>query len=119
MRHRKKKVILGRERGPRKALLRSLAESLILHGAITTTIAKAKALRGIVEPLVTIAKGGKTVMVERRLRQALYTDRAVRKLMVEIAPKYTDRRGGYTRIVKMGTRGNDRGDTARIEFLSL
>lgn len=117
MRHRKKKITLGRERGPRKALMRSLAESLILHGAITTTLAKAKALRGIVEPLVTIAKLAGTLIAERKLRQTLYTDGAVRKLLKEIAPKYAARQGGYTRIVKTGTRGNDHGDAARIEFV--
>lgn len=117
MRHRKKKITLGRERGPRKALMRGLAESLILHGAITTTIAKAKALRGVVEPLVTIAKAGGILIAERKLRQTLYTDQAVRKLLKEIAPKYATRQGGYTRIVKVGVRGNDHGITARIEFV--
>jgi large subunit ribosomal protein L17 len=116
MRHRKKKITLGRERGPRLALMRGLAESLILHGTITTTEAKAKALRGIVEPLVTTAKAG-TLVAERRVRRTLYTDQAVRKLMREIAPKYKERPGGYTRVTKLGVRASDRGSVARIEFV--
>ena len=117
MRHRKKKITLGRERSSRVALLRGLAESLILHGAIVTTEAKAKALRSVVEPLVTTAKAG-TIVSQRILRRTLYTDRAIQKLMGEIAPKYKERKGGYTRIVKVGVRRSDGGRTARIEFVS-
>ena len=95
MRHRKKKTTLGRERQQRQALLRSLADSLIAHGAIVTTLAKAKALRPFVEPLVTKAKRA-TLSDRRSVMKVLYTDAAVRTLFSEIGPKYKDRRGGYT-----------------------
>lgn len=116
MRHRKQKSTLGRERGPRVALFRNLAESLILHGAVVTTLAKAKALRGMVEPLVTKAKGG-ALTDRRNIIRALYTEKAVKKLITHIAPRYKDRQGGYTRVVKLGNRVNDKGEKARIEFV--
>lgn len=116
MRHQKKTIKLGREAGPRKALMRSLAESLILHGGITTTIAKAKALRTVVEPLVTKAKHGKPADLEK-VRATLYTKKAVLALTKEIAPRYLERRGGYTRIIKLGNRFNDSAEMVRIEFV--
>lgn len=116
MRHKKKGVKLGRERGQRKALMRSLAESLVLHGSLITTKAKAKALKTVIEPLVTKAKRNNEV--DRGLiMKVLYTGRAVNKLTKEIAPRYADRKGGYTRIVKLGYRNNDSAETAKIEFV--
>ena len=116
MRHAKKKVTLGRERGPREALLRSLAESLILHGSIQTTQAKARAVRGFVEPLVTKAKKG-TLAERRMLISTLYTDAAVNKMMNDIGPRYKEREGGYTRTTKIGQRYNDAAPMVRIEFV--
>lgn len=116
MRHQKKTIILGRKRGPRRALLRSLTESLVLHGSIRTTKAKAKALRTVVEPLVTKAKRG-TLADRRQVMRVLYTDKAVNMLLQEIAPRYTERSGGYTRIVKLGPRSNDAAEMVRIEFV--
>ncbi|MBI5728457.1 MAG: 50S ribosomal protein L17 [Candidatus Magasanikbacteria bacterium] len=118
MRHRKQKITLGREAAARQALLRSLAESLILHGSIRTTRGKARALRLFVEPLVTRAKRN-TLDDRRRLLAALYTDSAVRKLLSEIAPGYKDRAGGYTRVIKLGGQGarNDAAEMVRIEFV--
>lgn len=116
MRHQKKKATLGREKAQREALLRNLAESLILHGSIKTTKAKAKALRTFVEPLVTKAKK-KTLASERNIRKVLYTDAAINKLTREIAPRYADRAGGYTRIIKIGTRTNDAAEVVHIEFV--
>lgn len=116
MRHRKKKIILGREAGPRLALMRSLAESLILHGSIKTTSAKARALRPYVERLVTKAKSG-TVTDRRYARAKLFTETAVKKLFSDVAPKYKERSGGYIRITKLGRRVSDAGETARIEFV--
>jgi large subunit ribosomal protein L17 len=116
MRHRKKKITLGRESAPRRALMRALAESLIVHGSIVTTEAKAKALRTVVEPLVTKAKKG-TLTDRRSAMKVLYTDGAVRKLFADIAPRYAERKGGYTRITKLGRRANDNGVRARIEFV--
>lgn len=117
MRHRKKKVTLGREKQQREALLRSLAESLILHDGIRTTKAKAKALRTFVEPLVTKAKRG-TLTDRRSLLSILYTDEVVNKLLTEIAPRYVERPGGYTRIITLAPRANDGAEMARIEFVS-
>lgn len=116
MRHRKKNVKLGRVKGPRTALLRGLAESLVLSGGMTTTAAKAKAVRGVIEPLVTKAK--KNRPIDRELITAtLYTGKAIKKLIEEIAPRYTERQGGYTRIIKLGYRKNDAGEKVRIEFV--
>lgn len=116
MRHAKKKITLGRERNQRVALMRALAESIVLHGSIETTLAKAKALRSFVEPLVTKAKRG-TLADRRNVLKVLYTDKAVKKLFTEIAPKYQTRPGGYTRVTKLGYRALDQGAKARIEFV--
>ncbi len=98
------------------ALLRGLAESLIVHEHIETTSAKARALRRFVEPLVTSAKRG-TLSDRRRVMRVLYTDHAVRKLFATIAPRYASRAGGYTRVTKMGFRSADNGEKVRIEFV--
>lgn len=96
--------------------MKNLAESLILHGGIVTTKAKAKALRTVVEPLVTIAKQGK-LSDRRRLISELYTDAAVKKLMDDLGPRYKERAGGYTRIIKVGFRPTDGAEKVRIEFV--
>ena len=116
MRHKVKKTTLGRKKAPREAMLRNLAESLILNNSIKTTEAKAKALRGIIEPLITKARSN-TLAARRNIIKVLYTEKAVKKLMEEIGPKYKDRQGGYTRITKLGKRVNDAAPTARIEFV--
>lgn len=116
MRHRKKKIILGREAGPRKALMKNLAQSLILHGGIRTTAAKARAMRPYVERLVTTAKSG-TIAARRSAKSKLFTETAVKKLFTDVAPKYKERAGGYTRIIKLGRRASDAGETVRIEFV--
>ncbi|MCF6276447.1 MAG: 50S ribosomal protein L17 [Candidatus Magasanikbacteria bacterium] len=116
MRHRKQKFTLGREKAHRTALIKNLAESLILHGAIETTEAKAKALKTYVEPLVTKAR--KNTLASRRLViRKLFTEKAVKKLMEEVAPKYVEREGGYTRIIKLRTRKNDGAPIVKIEFV--
>jgi len=116
MRHHKKKVTLGRVIGPRKALLRSLVESLVLHESMTTTLAKAKAARSVVERLITRAKKNRPVDREFAM-STLYTGKAVKKLFDTIAPRYAERKGGYTRIVKLGLRPNDAGQKAKIEMV--
>lgn len=116
MRHRKSTKSFGRVKAQREALLRNLADSLILHGRIETTLAKAKALRSFVEPLVTKAKKG-GLAKRRELTSVLYTDKAVQLLMDEIGPKYKERPGGYTRITKTGPRLNDGAEMAVIEFV--
>lgn len=116
MRHNSKKITLGRETAPRKALMRNLAESLILNGSIRTTQAKAKALRRVIEPLVTKAKKGDLASL-RNIKKVLFTRDALEVLLKEVAPRYTERKGGYTRIVKLGARVNDAAEMARIEFV--
>jgi large subunit ribosomal protein L17 len=116
MRHNNKNPILGRETAPRKALMRNLAESLILHGAIRTTRAKARALRGVVEPIVTKAKSG-TLSDMRNIKKVLFTREALDILMKEIGPRYVERAGGYTRMIKLAPRANDAADMVRIEFV--
>lgn len=117
MRHNKKKITLGREKKPREAMFRNLAQSLILHGNIRTTQAKAKALRGVVERLITVAKKANGLTARRELLTVLYINEAVGKLMKEIGPKYKDRNGGYTRVVKLPPRKNDGALMARIELV--
>lgn len=117
MKHKQKTRTLGRVRKQRTALLRGLALSLIEHGKIKTTEAKAKELRPYVERLVTSAKEG-SVAARRRVSTRLGepTTDAVSKLFSDIAPKYKERAGGYTRIIKMGRTLAGR-DEAVIEFV--
>ena len=122
MRHAKKERKFGREKNVRNALLRGLAISLIKHGKIETTEAKAKELRKFVEPLVTIAKKATTndgkVTASRLVSSRLVNNRIeVKKLVNEIAPKYVTTPGGYTRIIKTGTRLSDSAKMAVIEFV--
>ena len=117
MQHKKQNRTLGRTRRQRAALIRGLAVDLIQKGKIVTTEAKAKELRPYVERLVTYGKKG-TVAARRRVATNLGEPRpvVVTKLFEEIAPTYKDRRGGYTRITKMGTRSFGRRE-AVIEFV--
>lgn len=105
MQHSKNKRTLGRTRSQRTALMRGLAVSLIEKGQITTTAAKAKELRPFAERLVTYGKKG-TVAARRNAATKLGepNDTIIKKLFDEIAPKYADRDGGYTRIIKLGTK---------------
>lgn len=116
MRHKKKKATLGREKAQRGALMRNLAESLILNGSIKTTKAKARALRVFVEPLITKAKKN-DLTTRRNLLKVLYTTEAVNKLLNDVAPNYLQRAGGYTRITKLGARANDAAEMAKIELV--
>lgn len=116
MRHLKHKVTLDRKTGPRKALLRHLVESVILYEKVKTTQAKAKAAQPLVERAVTVSKRG-TLVARRALVDELYTENAVRKCMEVLGPRYRDRRGGYTRIVKLGERKGDNAPVVQIEFV--
>ncbi len=116
MRHKKKGRKLGRKVGNRKALLRNLACQLILHKKIKTTDPKAKELRSFIEPLITLAK--KDSLHSRRLIiKKIPKKNVVRILFKEIAPLFTTRPGGYTRITKLGLRDNDRAPVSIIEFV--
>ena len=117
MRHQKKTVKLGRTQGHRNALLANLAVSLIEHGQIKTTVAKAKAVRPFVEKLVTKAKTGTLHARRMALADLRHNEIAVRKLFTEIGPLNAERKGGYTRIVKLGMRRSDAAEMAIIEWV--
>lgn len=116
MRHHVAKRTLNRDKRQRTALMRSLARSLVLHEGITTTVAKAKELRPLIERLVTASKAN-TVASRRSVSARLPSPEAVKKLHDTLAPRYKDRNGGYTRIVKLGRIGTRVGEQARIEFV--
>lgn len=116
MRHRNIKKPLGRTAGPRKSLIRNLAVSLILHGRIITTIAKARTLRPFVEQCVTRGKRA-TLQNRRLLIGRLGNVAAANKLLTDYGKRYASRNGGYTRILKVGIRTGDAGHTALIEFV--
>ncbi|MEX1027304.1 MAG: 50S ribosomal protein L17 [Candidatus Paceibacterota bacterium] len=115
MRHHKTTRTLGRVSRQRKALLCSLARSLVLHGRIQTTEAKAKELRPFAEKLVTEAKKETQASI-RRVENKIGPDARV-KLCSELAPGYKERQGGYTRIVKLPYRTSDAASLAIIEFV--
>ena len=118
MRHNKAVNHLGRKSGHRKALLANLATSLILHKRITTTVAKAKALKPYVEPLITKSKED-TTHSRRIVFSYLKNKEAVTELFRTIAPKIADRPGGYLRILHLGFRKGDAADMALIEFVDF
>ena len=118
MRHRKKGRKLGVNPSHRRAMLSNLAENLILHKRIKTTEARAKELRRYIDPLVTKAKKGdlnSIRMITRKIRHK----NILGILLNDIAPVYENRNGGYTRIVKLGFRDNDRASVALIEFVDM
>ena len=117
MRHHRTRHKLSRESAQRKALLMNLSRDVIDHGRIRTTHAKAKALRPEVEKLITLAKRG-DLHARRQAMAALGQDKfVVYKLFEEVAPRYTDRPGGYTRILKLGPRPSDATEMALIELV--
>lgn len=116
MKHRRKQVTLDRKRGPRKALLRGLATSVILYENVNTTLAKAKAVRPIVERLITTGRA-KTLASRRRLMRTLTVESAVNKILEELGPRYASRQGGYTRIIKLGARQGDGAEIAQIQLV--
>ena len=115
MRHNKKFNHLGRTASHRSAMLANMAISLIEHKRITTTVAKAKALKKYVEPLITKAKDDSTNS-RRVVFSYLQNKEAIKTLFGEVAEKVGDRPGGYTRIIKLGTR---QGDAAQVCFIEL
>jgi large subunit ribosomal protein L17 len=116
MRHQKKKGKLSRDAAHRRSLIRTMSKQLIQHERIQTTQPKAKALRPEFEKLITLAKRG-DLHARRQALSHLNQDKfAVHKLFEEIAPRYAQRNGGYTRIVKLGPR---RSDSAEMVFLEL
>jgi large subunit ribosomal protein L17 len=116
MRHKKTGRKLNRNSPQRGALMKGLAISIIEHESVRTTLAKAKEIRGFLEPLVTLAK--KNTVANQRIAYArLQSKPAVAKLFDELGPRYTDRPGGYLRIIKRGFRAGDKSPAAQIEFV--
>ena len=116
MRHRKSGRHLGRTSAHRKAMYRNMAASLIEHEVIKTTVPKAKELRRVAEPLITLAKED-TVANRRLAFSRLRNQAAVGKLFAELGPRYQERAGGYTRILKAGYRAGDAAPVAYIELV--
>jgi large subunit ribosomal protein L17 len=121
MRHLRKGRKLNRTASHRRALMRNLSSSLILHKRIQTTDAKAKELRTFVEPLITFAKQG-TLHARRQVLRTLpgkHGQKVTAILFDEIAPQMADRPGGYTRIIKLGYRTNDRAPVSMVELVDM
>ena len=117
MRHRKTGRKLNRNSSHRIALMRSLAISIILHESVKTTLAKAKEIRGFLEPLVTLSKVN-NVANQRKVYAKLRDKAAVAKLFNEIGPRFVKRPGGYLRVIKRGYRSGDKSPMAQVEFLT-
>ncbi len=116
MRHRKSGRKLGRNSSHRTAMYRNMAASLVQHETIRTTLPKAKELRRVVEPLITLAK--QDGVSRRRLAfSRLRDDAAVGKLFNELGPRFKDRPGGYLRILKVGYRAGDAAPMALVQLL--
>ena len=116
MRHRKRTAKLGRTGSHRTAMLANLVCSLIKHKRVTTTLAKAKAARSVAEKMVTLGKTG-TIHARRLAAARLHQEDAVKILFNEIAPASKERRGGYTRIVKLLRRQGDAAEEAILEWV--
>ena len=116
MRHRKSGRKLNRNSPQRSALKKGLAISIIEHESVKTTLAKAKEIRGFLEPLVTLAKEN-SVANQRLAYARLQSKEAVAKLFDELGPRYKDRPGGYLRVIKGGYRPGDKAPAAQIEFV--
>ncbi len=115
MRHARSGKKLGRDSAHRKALYSNLAGALITHGRIETTEAKAKAVRPYAEKLITLGKRG-DLHARRQAMAELRSNDVVHKLFADIAPRFSERNGGYTRVVKLGPR---QGDAAAMVYLEL
>ena len=106
----------GRASGPRRAMFRIMVTDLLRHGQIKTTVAKAKAIRPLTEKMVSLGKGG--TLHDRRQAAAFITDKTVVKAVFdEIAPRFEERNGGYTRITRLGVRAGDAAEMALIELI--
>tara|TARA_B100000427_G_scaffold184843_1_gene153706 strand:+ start:165 stop:566 length:402 start_codon:yes stop_codon:yes gene_type:complete len=116
MRHRKTGRKLNRNSPQRNSLKKGLAISIIEHESVNTTLAKAKEIRGFLEPLVTLAKEN-TVANQRLAYSKLRSKEAVAKLFDELGPRYKDRPGGYLRVIKSGLRNGDKAPSAQVEFV--
>lgn len=118
MRHLKSYRKLGRVTSHRKAMLRNMATSLLEHERIETTLPKAKELRAVVEKLITLGKKG-SLHHRRNAASFIYSDEIVRKVFSDIAVRFKDRPGGYTRILRKGPRFGDGAEMALIELVDF
>jgi large subunit ribosomal protein L17 len=118
MRHRKAGRKLGRPADQRVALLRNLVSSVLWHGAIETTEAKAKSARPLVEQMVTLAKSN-SLHARRLARRVVDDETVIKKLFDEIGPFYKERSGGYARIIKLGKRRGDGTGIAKLELIDF
>jgi len=116
MRHQLSGKKLGRNSSQRKALLRSLVTSFVQKERIRTTLSKAKATRPIAEKMITLAKTN-SLHTRRQALQYIYNKDAVKKLFEDIGPRFTERPGGYTRIIKLGPRAGDGAEMAILELV--
>jgi large subunit ribosomal protein L17 len=115
MRHQRSGKKLGRDPAHRKALYSNLAGALIEHGRISTTVAKAKAVKPFAEKMITLGKRG-DLHARRQALAALRSNDVVHRLFADVAPRFTERPGGYTRIVRLGQR---QGDAAEMVYFEL
>lgn len=116
MRHRVKGTILSREKAPREMMMRNLASSILMYEKVKTTTAKAKAIRTMVEKMITLAKKG-DLASRRQIIEVLPQKLAVKKAMDVLGARYKDRQGGYTRIIKLGARKGDGAEIVQIELV--
>lgn len=118
MRHRKKTIKLGRKTSHREAMLSNMVCSLIQEKRITTTLPKARAVRPLAEKMVTLGKRG-DLHARRQAISKLKSQKSVHELFASIAPAFSERTGGYTRIVKLGTRPSDASEMAILEWVDV
>ena len=116
MRHRNKTKTLDRKKGPRELMLRNLASSILLYEKVKTTRAKAAVVRPLVERMITASKAG-DLAARRGLIKVLLQKNAVKKAIEVLGVRYKNRPGGYTRIVKLGTRAGDGAEIVQIELV--
>jgi large subunit ribosomal protein L17 len=116
MRHRKAKYKLGMRTSHRQAMLRNMVTSLMEHEAITTTDAKAKAIRSLADKMITLGKRG-DLHARRLALRVIRSKKIAKRLFEEIAPRYANRDGGYTRVVKKGFRPGDRAPISVVELV--
>jgi len=116
MRHRKAKYKLGMRTSHRKAMLRNMVTSLLEHESITTTDARAKALRSMADKMITLGKRG-DLHARRQALSVIRSKVVARRLFEEIAPRYANREGGYVRVIKKGPRAGDRAAMSVVELV--
>ncbi len=116
MRHRKARYKLGMNSSHRQAMLRNMVTSLLEHESIKTTDARAKALRSLADKMITLAKRG-DLHARRQALQVIRSKRVAKRLFEEIGPRFSDRNGGYVRVVKLGYRPGDRAAVSLVELV--